>query len=48
MPDSFAETINEKTSESFGDVIIEGDYPEMSLIEDYEEDIEKWLTILTK
>lgn len=48
MPDSFAETINEKTSESFGDVIIEGDYPEMGLIEDYEEDIEKWLTILTK
>lgn len=48
MPDSFAEIINEKTSESFGDVIIDGAYPEMSLIEDYEEDIEKWLLKITK
>lgn len=48
MPDSFAEMINEKTTESLGDVIIDGAYPEMSLIEDYEEDIEKWLLKITK
>ena len=48
MPDSFAERINEKVSEKFGDVIIDGIYPEMTLIEDYEEDIEKWLLKITK
>ena len=48
MPDSFAEMINEKTTESLGDVIIDGAYPEMSLIDDYEEDIEKWLLKITK
>ena len=48
MPDSFAERINEKVSQSFGDVVIDGFYPEMSLIEEYEEDIEKWLLKITK
>jgi hypothetical protein len=48
MPDAFAEAINEKTSENFGDVIIDGVYPDMCLIEDYEEDIEKWLLKITK
>lgn len=48
MPDSLAERINEKVTEAFGDVIIDGNYPNMSLIEDYEEDIEKWLLKITK
>ena len=48
MPDAFAEIINEKVSENFGDVIISGAYPDLSLIEDYEDDIEKWLLKITK
>ena len=48
MPDSFAECVNERVSEAFGDVIIDGFYPDMCLIEDYEEDIEKWLLKIMK
>jgi len=48
MPDALAEMINEKVLETFGDVIISGMFPEMCLIEDYEEDIEKWLLKIMK
>ena len=46
--DMLVERINEAFSDGFGDVIIEGEYPLYNIIEDYEEDIEKWLTDLMK
>lgn len=41
--DSAVEKINEAFSDRFGDVIIEGDSIEYSIIEDYKEDIKEWI-----
>ncbi|MBO7304476.1 MAG: TerB N-terminal domain-containing protein [Clostridia bacterium] len=46
--DAIVEKINEAFADGFGDVIIEGEYPEYALIEDYKEDIETWLTKVMK
>ena len=46
--ESVCEQINEAFADGFGDVIIEGEYPELRIIEDYEEDIKEWLSRITK
>ena len=46
--ESVCERINEAFADGFGDVIIEGEYPELRIIEDYEEDIKEWLSKITK
>ena len=43
-PLTVAERINEAFSDSFGDIILEGDGCEITTIEDYKEEIEEWLT----
>lgn len=49
MPaDAIADRINEAFADGFGDVIIEGSYPEFHIIEDYKEETEEWLRKLTK
>lgn len=45
---TIVERINERFSDSFGDVIIEGDDPDFNVIDDYKEDIEKWLMNIMK
>ena len=44
IPNAIVEKINEAFSDGFGDVIIEGDDPEFTIIIDYEDDIEEWLS----
>ena len=46
--DTLTERINEAFSDGFGDVIIEGIAPNLSIIEDYKEDVEKWLSKIMK
>ena len=48
VSDTVAERVNEAFSDGFGDVIIEGIAPDLSIIEDYKEDVEKWLSKITK
>ena len=44
IPNAIVEKINEAFCDGFGDVIIEGDDPEFRIINDYEDDIEEWLS----
>lgn len=44
VPNAIVEKINEAFCDGFGDVIIEGEDPEFNIIEDYEDDIEEWLS----
>lgn len=44
VPNAIVEKINEAFCDGFGDVIIEGEDPQFNIIEDYEEDIEEWLS----
>ncbi len=46
--DTISEKINEAFADNFGDIIIEGSFPEIHIIEDYKEDTEEWLLKLTK
>ena len=43
-PNAIVERINEAFADGFGDVIIEGEDPEFTIINDYEVDIEEWLS----
>ena len=43
-PLTVAERINEAFSDSFGDIILEGEGSRITTIEDYKEEIEEWLT----
>lgn len=48
IADAVVEKINEAFCDGFGDVIIEGENPEFTIIEDYEDDVEEWLLKQTK
>ena len=48
LEEVIVERINEAFYDNFGDVIIEGSSHEFYIIEDYKEDIEKWLLKITK
>ena len=48
FPDAIAEKINEAFSDNFGDVILEDVGDGYTVISDYREDIENWLTKLMK
>lgn len=43
LPDALADKINEAFYDRMGDVIFEGEYPDISVIEDYKEEVEIWL-----
>lgn len=47
FPDSIAERINEVFADGFGDVILETDGENYTVIEDYREDISAWLLKIT-
>ena len=46
--DAIADSINEAFAENFGDVVLENDGECYTVISDYREDIEKWLTKIMK
>ena len=48
IADAIVEKINEAFCDGFGDVIIEGENPEFTIIEDYEDDVKEWLLKQTK
>ncbi|MBE6643979.1 MAG: hypothetical protein E7612_01210 [Ruminococcaceae bacterium] len=48
LDEILVEKINEAFADNFGDVIIEGSSREFNIIEDYKEDVEEWLSKITK
>ena len=46
--DALKDKINEAFADGFGDIVIEGDFPEFYIISDYEDDIREWLMKITK
>jgi len=46
--DAVKDKINEAFADGFGDIIIEGDFPNFYVISDYEEDIKEWLIKIMK
>lgn len=48
IADAIVEKINEAFCDGFGDVIIEGENPNFTIIEDYEDDVKEWLLKQTK
>ena len=46
--DAIKDKINEAFASGFGDIVIEGDFPRLYIISDYEEDIKEWLLKITK
>lgn len=46
--DAIKDKINEAFVDSLGDIVIEGDFPKLYIISDYEEDIKEWLLKITK
>ena len=46
--DAIKDKINEAFADGFGDIVIEGDFPDFYIISDYEEDIKEWIHKITK
>lgn len=46
--DALKDKINEAFADGFGDIVIDGDFPELCIISDYEDDIREWLMKITK